>query len=119
MEPRSWWPDVADSEADAWNNRGSYRLTLQGTNAHAVIAASEAVPEKDLSQACPWNRQRFWHCELPHAMLERCLPRNAGGLVEMHCLLQRPRLAYLLDCLVSPFLPFSFQTFFSSVPWTI
>jgi hypothetical protein len=70
---------------------------LQGTNAHAVLCSEEDTPPEVLSAAAPWQKRRFWHTVVPHAMLESALPLAAEGRVQMQAQLRRPKLAFLND----------------------
>lgn len=75
---------------------------MQGTNAHAIVSSSGAPSDRGLPKPSAWKHQKFWHCETPHAMLERSITSPASGRVVLQVFLQRPRLAYLKDNMVSP-----------------
>lgn len=73
--------------------------TTQGTNAHAIVSghATEAQQLESSSLQPAWQKQRFWHCPQPLAMLSSSRGLTTDQTVRMMALLSQPRLAFLND----------------------
>ncbi len=72
-------------------------VTLQGTNAHAVLCRTGISHGQPAEPTSVWQRDRFWFTVRAHALLLRAVALPQQGSCTMQTPLDSPSLAFLFD----------------------
>jgi len=84
--------------ANLQRRSGVSSFAFQGTNAHAVMEASNTA-QASTTAGVPvsWRRQRQWVLPLAHCLLKHSLPGASPSKTTFACSLQQPALAFLWE----------------------